>query len=183
MKTRFKVSNITISYIKPDDIADLVEMLKNPAVCEHVFFGPNTKEETEEYFVPLIDSINRSLKKHKMPDDHVFIIRKDGLFIGNCALISNHYNSGCYTVGYTIDEPFWKQGYGDMSLKFLIDYGFNKLNAYRLNGDCMSGNWGSRKIMENNGFKLEGRQKNYWYKNGGHFDNLLFGLLKSDIDF
>jgi ribosomal-protein-alanine N-acetyltransferase len=80
---------------------------------------------------------------------------------------------------YLVDVPYCGKGYENAACHFLIDYGFNRLQAYRLSGDCMSENYGSRRIMEKNGFTLEGVQKKYWLKQGKFYDNLLFGLLKN----
>lgn len=177
MKFKRTIADIEIAYISHDDIDDIVKMLKKERVCEHVFFGPNTEVETKAYFLPMINVITESLQKNKVPTDHIFVLKKDNVLIGNCGIVQIPFTVGNYSIGFTIDDKYWKQGYGDMACKFLIDFGFKNLKAYKLNGDCMESNIGSRKIMENNGFKMEGRQVKHWFKNGKYVDNLLLGLF------
>ncbi len=177
IKTEFSFLGIQFSYITQNDLLDLSNMLAKETVCEHVFFGPNTEEDTKAYFQPIIDLTAESLSHRQLPEQHVFIIRNKNMIIGNCAIISIPFSQGNYHIGYNIDEPYWRKGYGDITCKFLINYGLNILNARRLTGECMGSNVGSRKIMEINGFVLEGCQRGYWFKNGKFQDNLLFGLL------
>lgn len=169
---------MAISPIKEEDLTDLVRMLKKESVCEHLFFGPNTEEETKAYFQPLITQTMLALERKATPENHVFILRRDSDFIGNCALLSNPNNKGNLTIAYTIDDTFWRQGYGNLCCKFLVEYGFEQLYAYRLSCDCMSGNLGSSRILEKNGFVQEGVQQKYWLKNGKYYDNLLYGLTR-----
>lgn len=173
-----RIADIEISYINHNNLADIVKILKKESVCKHVFFGPNTEEETTAYFLPMINAITESINENKRPTDHIFVLKKDQILIGNCGIIQSPFTEGNYTIGFTIDDSYWRQGYGDLVCKFLIDFGFKKLKAYKLNGDCMASNIGSRKIMENNGFVMEGRQKNHWFKNGRYIDNLLLGLFR-----
>ena len=178
MVAKFAIDDIEFSLIKEEDLTDLIHMLQKPSVCEHVFFGPNTAEETRAYFQPFIEETAQAIKDNKAPESHVFVLRKNGEFIGNCALIPTPYSAGDFSIGYNIDDRFWRRGYGDLCCQFLIAFGFGQLGANRLSADCMSGNLGSRRILEKNGFMLEGQQRSYRFKNGRYYDNLLFGLLK-----
>lgn len=177
IKTQFTFSGIEFSYITAEDLPDLIRMLAKETVCEYVFFGPNSKEDTEAYFQPVIDEVTEALANGELPKQHVFILKKDGVMIGNCGIMPVPFSEGNFVIGYTIDEPFWRKGYGNIACQFIVDYGFSTLKARRLTGDCMGDNIESRKIMEKNGFVLEGCQKKYWHKNGMYHDNLLFGLF------
>ena len=44
----------------------------------------------------------------------------------------------------------------------------------------MDANKGSNKIMLKCGFKLEGCQRKYWFKNGKYSDNILLGILRGN---
>jgi ribosomal-protein-alanine N-acetyltransferase len=177
-KITFERSGVTFTYVSEADLPDIIVMLAKNSVCEFVFFGPNTEQETRAYFEPLVESIQTALAKGERPAEHVFTIRRDGQFLGQCALLPVAFSLDNYLIGFTIDDAHWRQGNGTIACRFLIDFAFMVLNARRISSDCMEGNIGSRKIMENCGFQFEGTQKQYWNKNGQIFDNLLFGLLK-----
>lgn len=173
----YSFDSLQFRYISHSDLDDIVRMLKKNSVCKYLFFGPNTAEETVDYFTPHIENIQRELAEGIRPANSIFVIRENGQYIGNCALLPVPYSTGNFTVSYTIDDIFWSRGYGTQACRFLIRFGFRELKARRLTGECMSGNTGSWKIMENSGFTLEGRQKEYWENETGFDDNLLFGLL------
>lgn len=179
-KTMFEKFGLTFAYIVETDLPDIVQMLAKESVCEYVFFGPNKEEETRSYFEPLVESIQNALAEKKRPAEHVFTIRQDGEFLGQCALLPIAFSPDNLLLGLTIDDTHWRKGIGEKACRFLIDFAFQVLDARRISGDCMQGNTGSRKIMENCGFQFEGTQQKYWIKNGRYYDNWLFGLLKSE---
>jgi len=78
---------LTFSYLIESDLPDIIAMLAKESVCEHVFFGPDTEQDTRAYFEPLVESIQAALAKGEPPAEHVFSIRKDGAFLGQCALL------------------------------------------------------------------------------------------------
>ncbi len=182
MQTKFSFKGLDFEYIKQEHLPKIIEMLKKESVCEHVFYGPNTEADTTMYFQPAINAIDEAIKNNETLPQHVFAITNGNDFLGECALLPIDYAEGNFLIGYQLDDIFWKQGYGTIACEFLIDYGFNKLGASRLSGDCMSGNLGSKAIMEKCGFRQEGHQRKYWKKNGRFYDNLLFGLLKEDLE-
>ncbi|MGL6194099.1 MAG: GNAT family N-acetyltransferase [Thermoguttaceae bacterium] len=177
-KTFFKQDDLTFMYITEADIQNITKMLAKESVCERVYFGPNTEEDTKAYFMPLVTSIQTALTKAERPAEHVFSIWKERLFIGQTALLPVSFSPGNYNFGLTIDDTYWRQGIGEKTCRFMVDFAFHKLNAHRISSDCMKENIGSRRTMEKCGFRLEGTQKRYWHKNGKFYDNLLFGLLK-----
>ncbi len=176
---------LQFSYTKPEELEPIAAMLAKASVCEHVFFGPNSPEETRAYFTPLIEPMQASLKRHEMPDGHVFTIREahSAEFIGECALLPVMFGDGNYTIGYQLDEPYWGRGYGTRACEFIIWYGFFKLGARRLSGDTLGSNVGSARIMEKCGFTKEGMQSRYYLARGQVHDNVLFGLLREELTF
>ena len=176
---------LQFSYTQPEDLAPIAAMLAKASVCEHVFFGPNAPDETRAYFIPLIEPMQASLKRDEMPEGHVFTIReaKGSEFVGECALLPVMFGEGNYTIGYQLDEPYWRRGYGTRACQFVLWYGFFKLGARRLSGDTLRTNAGSARIMEKCGFKQEGVQNRYYLARGQAHDNVLFGLLREELPF
>ncbi|MDK2818588.1 MAG: GNAT family N-acetyltransferase [Spirochaetota bacterium] len=170
--------NLFFTYMKSDNLADIIEILSNTKVCEYLFFAPCPKEHLEDYFLPKIHKIQDQLKEQRLPNTHLFVIKKDDRVVGYCGIDAIAYSSNNYTIGYTIDEPFWGQGLGTIVGEFLVYYAFEVLKARKLTGDCFEQNIGSAKIMKNLGFKLEGVVRDLYKKNNIYCNNLLFGLLK-----
>lgn len=176
-------TGLTFTYLTRDDIPAIARMLAKERVCEWLFFGPNTPETTESYFLPLVEGIEAALAGGQTPECPVFTIREEETvaFVGQCALFPVEFSPGAYLIGYQLDDPFWGMGYGTEACEFLVHVGFNLLGGYRLNGDCAAGNIASVRVMEKCGFVEEGRQRKYWHARGDYHDRLLFGLLREDL--
>ena len=170
------------SYSTLADLGPIAAMLRKPAVCEHVYFGPNTREETEAYFGPLIEGMQEELRHGDTPRNHLFTIRDgEGTFLGDCAAVTVPYAEGNYIVGYQLDEPHWRQGFGRRTGEFLEWFCLDLLGARRLSADCLASNVGSARILEQIGFTPEGVRREYYTVNGEPRDDLQWGLLRSEV--
>ena len=184
IKKKWVGNIIQIQYISPDDLEDICTMLEKESVCRYLFFGPNTYEVTRAYFTPLIESISKELSIHKRPTSPVFTIRSKGTgeFAGQWGLLPVEFCPAAYLIGYQIDDEWIGRGFGTEACEFLIYYACTQTDAYRLNGDTASENVASMKIMKKCGFTYEGRSPKYWYAGGRYYDQVLYGLLKENVD-
>ncbi|MCG8418002.1 MAG: GNAT family N-acetyltransferase [Proteobacteria bacterium] len=187
MNSAWTDGELWFSYTQLEEIDEIGQMLAKESVCEHMFFGPNTLEETRDYFLPLVQPMQDAVDQGELPGAHVFTIRRpaarpdDRAFVGQCAALPVAYGRGNYVIGYQLDEPFWGQGYGTRACLFLIWYCFDVLAAHRLSGDCLASNPGSARIMEKCGFQREGAQRHYYHSRGRLHDILLYGLLRGEL--
>jgi len=184
METQWTNGELTFSYMTESHMEAVIAMLAKESVCRHMFFGPNSPEDTRGYFGPQVQQIAEALEKQELPPVHDFVIHetKSGVFVGQCGIIPVDFAPDNVLIGYQFDEPFWGRGYGYSAGRFIVQYAFSRLGAFRLTGDCMGENLGSARIMEKCGFSPEGRQRKHWLKAGERRDNLLFGLLREDMD-
>ncbi|WP_215800782.1 GNAT family N-acetyltransferase [Pantoea dispersa] len=79
-------------------------------------------------------------------------------------------------VGYMLRHACTGQGYGSEALQalctFLLQADFHKLKAL-----VIEGNWPSRRILEKNGFALEGTLRDNYRLNGQWVNDWVFGRL------
>ena len=169
------------SYTTLDEIDEIAAMLAKESVCEHVYFGPNSPELTREYFTPLVEPMQEALSKDDRPGNHIFTIRAADRFVGQCALVAVEYGDGNFIIGYQLDEPWWRRGFGTRACEFLVWYGFDVLGARRISGDCLATNIGSARIPERYGFQPEGVHRRFFLVDGEPRDNLLYGLLSDEL--
>ena len=175
--------DLRFSYCTEHDLPDISRMLAKESVCRWMFFGPNTEEATRSYFLPLIEEMQAALAEGREPDNHVFTLRleRSGDFVGQCALFPVDDSPGSFLIGYQLDDVYWRRGYGTQACTFLVYFAFALPGAYRLNGDTVADNTGSRRVMERCGFIQEGIQRRYWHARGRYYDRVVFGLLASDL--
>ena len=67
------------------------------------------------------------------------------------------------------------------AVRAYIRYAFDDLNLLRLTAHVLEFNVGSTRVLEKNGFKLEGRLRKHFRKGEGLYDAYCFGLLREEI--
>ena len=83
-------------------------------------------------------------------------------------------------VGYWLVKSYRRQGLINDALKVFVRYAFDNLKVIRLTAHTLDFNIASAKILEKNGFKLEGCLRQHTKTRNGIFDTLVWGLLKEE---
>jgi RimJ/RimL family protein N-acetyltransferase len=84
-------------------------------------------------------------------------------------------------LGAMIGEPeYWGGGYGTDALLLMVDYAFDWWDLRRVWLGTMSINARVIRQMEKVGFKLEARQRGWWFADGVWADDLVYGLLREE---
>ena len=83
-------------------------------------------------------------------------------------------------IGYWLAKPYWRTGLMTEALDAFIEYAFAEFDLRKLVAHVFELNTGSARVLEKNGFKLEGRLRKHYLKNGEMVDARAYGLLKED---
>ena len=81
-------------------------------------------------------------------------------------------------LGYWLGEDYWGKGIMTKAVKQMVQLSFQNRNIIRLYATVFSHNLGSCRLLEKNGFELEGVLKKAVYKNGHLYDSKLYALLR-----
>lgn len=115
------------------------------------------------------------------PNNYLFAIieKTTNKHIGNIKLgpinTDHLYADVSYFIG---DRNAWGKGYASEAVSLITKFGFEELHLHKLQAGVYASNKGSIKILEKEGYKLEGRlQKKLWL-NELWEDHLWFGILK-----
>jgi len=84
-------------------------------------------------------------------------------------------------IGYWLAKPFWGQGIMTDGVRAYVRYAFEELRLLRLTAHVFEFNLSSARVLEKNGFKLEGRLRKHFRKDGELLDARFYGLLKEDV--
>ena len=82
--------------------------------------------------------------------------------------------------GYWLARPYWGQGIMTDAVRAYVKYAFTELNLLKLTAHVFVENLASARVLEKNSFKLEGRLRQHFLKDGRLLDALAYGLLKDD---
>lgn len=75
------------------------------------------------------------------------------------------------------------KGFAYEAASLLINHGFNKLNLHRLQLGVHEDNTAAKKLYEKLGFIHEGICREYFFRNGKHFNMIAMGLLASEFKY
>tara|TARA_Y100000034_G_scaffold18662_1_gene20726 strand:- start:1133 stop:1687 length:555 start_codon:yes stop_codon:yes gene_type:complete len=83
-------------------------------------------------------------------------------------------------IGYTISKQFWGRGYGTSAVAELTRLIFTLSDTERIEAECSVHNPASWRVLEKNGYHLEGTKRGYLEIGGERVDHHSFGILKDD---
>lgn len=95
-------------------------------------------------------------------------LRDGGELIGNCGVRLARAGARTGDVGYEIAPVHWGRGYATEAARAIVGFGFEALGLQRIEGQSVSGNAASRRVMEKLGMRCEARPwQAQWIK--GHW--------------
>jgi RimJ/RimL family protein N-acetyltransferase len=165
------------------DLAPIVSMLTDSEVGRWLWFTPGTPEMFETFFAPLIEAQTREIATGAEPNNAVFVVEDgDGAFLGQGAALPVDGSPDGFEIGFQLTRAAWGRGVGTRLGQYVCAYAIHQRDAYRVEGACLEGNLGSRKILEGLGLRLEGTRTDYRLRDGVRHTELLYGARASDLD-
>jgi len=107
-------------------------------------------------------------------------IEHEGVFIGciSATVGAFEYNRSA-EIGYWLGYSFWDQGLATLAVNQFVADIFNRADIERLSCSVVCENIASRKVLEKNGFGLEGVLTKASCKHGVYYDEYLMAKLSS----
>lgn len=109
-----------------------------------------------------------------------WIVLSDGQPAGWITLVVSNWEHGLAEIGYALASSFQGRGLMARAVSQLLDDVFHHTSIERLEARCAVDNHPSKRVLEKNGFRLEGVLRGYFKLRGRRVDNLIYGLLRSD---
>ena len=81
-------------------------------------------------------------------------------------------------MGYYIGENFWRKGIATEAVKLACEHVFENTDIVRIFAEPFDENTGSCRVLEKNGFVLEGILRKNAFKNGVFRDMKLYAKVK-----
>lgn len=72
------------------------------------------------------------------------------------------------------------KGFGSEAITLATDFAFLELNVHRVYLGCFNFNEKAAVLYERLGFKLEGVNRSFVYRNGNYYDEIIFGICRED---
>lgn len=168
-----KGKNFILRKIKKGDEFDIAKNVNDKTICRNTTIPYPYKLEYAK------DWIKKCLTKNKEREiaDMVFVIEIDGEACGAIDLRKIEKNHKAET-GYWLARKHWGKGIISEAIKLVTDFGFKDLKLKRISAKVYSFNPASRRVLEKNGFELEGICKKDVKKGNRFFDDYIFAKVK-----
>lgn len=157
---------------REDDAAAVVKYADNRKVWRnlgHRFPNPYTEADAREW-----------LPKAAAAPDTTFAIEVDGEAAGG---IGYEVLDGLFPrvgqLGYWLGEPFWGRGIATEAVGLVTASALASRNLLRMQAYVYEWNPASGRVLEKNGYQLEGRLRRAVEKDGAVIDVLLYGYVQS----
>ncbi len=164
-------------YLRPlekEDLDRCLTWINDPAVINTLGRKfPTNRAQEEEWLV----NQYKSDKSFSL----AVVVNKGDRHIGNCGFNDIDYVNRKAVFGIMIGEKdCWDKGYGTEAARLMIKYGFEQLNLHRISLTVYSYNARAIRAYEKAGFKLEGKMRESYFRNGCYFDILIMAILESE---
>ena len=155
-----------------DYVGDLVRFANNKRIADNLrdfFPNPYTKENAEQFIEICINT-----PEDKQVNRAIFY---DNKAVGSISLtFGEDVYSKSAEIGYWLAEDYWGQGIVAKAIREMCRLAFEEYGMVRVFAAVYSYNKGSCRVLEKNGFIMEGVLKKSVYKNGKIFDSYMYGL-------
>ena len=159
-----------------NDAKDLAEALNNPKIHANLRDGlplPYTEKDAAAFIESMLGAPAEST--------YAFAITVDDKAVGSIGAFRKE-NIHCRTaeMGYYVAEPYWGKGLTSAAVKQTAGYVFENTDILRIFAEPFIYNAASRRVLEKNGFVLEGVLRENAVKNGKTLDMVMYSLLRRD---
>lgn len=167
---------VILRAIEEDDLPQLHAWANDPELWTHLGgwrFASNV-ESTKAWFKGLGHD----------PNNHRYaIVSKDeGALIGTANIVNIDMKNGNAFHGMMLGaEATRGKGYARDAVMATMRYAFDELRLNRLDGDIIEYNIASYKLYVGKcGWKEEGRQRKWHFRQGRHWDRIIVGVTEDD---
>lgn len=104
-------------------------------------------------------------------------LKSTNKLIGTCMIFNFDNLARHAEIGYVLSADYWNKGYGTETISLMADYACEELKLNKLHARVTDVNIGSNKVLEKNGFLLEGNFKDYYFVDDKYHNGLFWGKV------
>jgi len=160
---------IKLRRFNASDTELLMEYLNNPEVTRYISGAipkPYTKADAQWWVA------------HSETEETIKAIEYEGVLVGCISATRGAFEySRSAELGYWVAEDYWNKGIATQAVKELSGLLFQTTDLARLFVSVVSLNGASIKVLEKNGYSLEGMLKKASYHHGRFYDEQLMSKV------
>ncbi len=167
-------NKFTLRKAKISDASSVAENINNKKIYNNTLRipYPYTLKDAKRW---IGENIREQRKKKKTKIN--FLIDVDGEAVGSIGFseIKEEHKA---EIGYWLGEKYWGQGIMTEAIALAEKFAFKELKLRRITAGVFVFNKGSARVLEKNGYELEGVLRKDVKKDGKIFDAFLYSKIK-----
>ncbi|SHM48779.1 GNAT family N-acetyltransferase [Phytopseudomonas punonensis] len=171
----FTLADCILRCIRPDDIERVYAGLSHPQVIAHYGVSYDslcaTREQMQWY---------ESLLRDRRGIWWAVASRDGDLLMGACGFNDWSHQHHSVDVGYWLLPDYWRRGLLSQALPAILRYAFRHMSVHRVHADIEPENIASCRLIEAQGFTLEGTLRDVECKDGRYLSLHQYSLLATD---
>lgn len=160
-----------------NDIDDVFEYASIYKVTEYL---PWETHQTIDDTKAFLQITKENFTKHDNID-FAIVLKSENKVIGGISIRKWNNPNRCADIGYVLSPNYWRMGIITEAIKRIIKFGFEELNANRIEAHCDEKNIGSYSAMEKAGMKYEGTLREKTFMKGKFINARFYSILKSEF--
>lgn len=168
------IMNFNLRPWQATDIASLVRYANNWQIAKNM---------TDKFPHPYTEDAGRAFIAFATSEKpvRIFAIDVDGEAVGGIGIHpQDDIHQMNAELGYWLAEPFWGRGIVSNAIRQMVDFAFATYRINRVFARPFGTNLASQRVLQKNGFALEGRFKNVLLKKGEYFDELVYAIRREE---
>lgn len=161
--------------LKLEDIDYMFEIISDPEVSNNFVFTRFPISITK------LQSFITSSWSNK-DDVHFAIVDEKNEYVGTISLKNINYIDSNAEYAIVIRKKYWGKKFAFEATKFILEYGFNKLNLTKIYLNVLESNKRANTFYSKFGFNLEGSFKNHMFIDGKYEDLNWYCIFKNDLE-
>ena len=156
------------------DAGDIFEYSRDPLVAEHVLWDAHRSvSESKGY-------IRYMMRKYRYgePSSWGIVWDAEEKVIGTIGFMWIQPENAAAEVGYSLARRFWNRGIMTRAVEEICQIAFDKLELIRITANVYEPNIASVRVLEKNGFILEGRMRKAVKKADRIYDVCIYGKVR-----
>ena len=171
-----KTERLTCRRIKDDDAPALHAIWSDPEVTRYFSLEPFQSIAETRKMMELLNLLSAAGQGIRW----AVVRNADGTILGTCGFHNYKPEHHRAEMGYELGHPYWGQGFMSEAVGAILRYGFMVAGYNRIEAFVNYGNQRSTRLLERNGFHMDGLLRQYELNRGKFVDQYCYSLLKSD---
>lgn len=169
---KLETPGLILRKFESTDLQFIYDHFRNPFVSRYLYDNEPPKDMTEAEWIHkwCMDS----------DSDHVrwcIIHKEESKPIGTIGFHRYDNQNNSTEIGYDLSEEYTRKGLMSEALKAIMNFGASELLLHRVYASVAIDNQASNKLLESNGFQLEGILRDQYLYRGEYYDHKLWARI------